>query len=758
MLLKEENNKRMHQHLDIQTELVIVGGGLSGVCCAISAARKGMKVVLLQDRPVLGGNASSEIRVWALGATSHMGNNNRWAREGGIIDEIMVENLYRNKEGNPLLFDVLLLDKVLAEKNINLFLNTVVYDLHKSEENKIESVIAYNPQNGTSYRIKGDLFCDASGDGIVGFLSGATYRSEAEESKEFDEGFSPSQEYGKLLGHTIFLYPKLTTSPVKYIAPEFALKDMSVIPKLNKITPNQTGCNYWWFEYGGNMDTIHEAEEIKMELWRIVYGAWNHIKNSGLYPEAENMTLEWVGTIPGKRESRRFEGLYMMNQHDIVNQTHFQDTIAFGGWAIDLHPADGIYSELPSCNQYHSKGIYEIPYRSYVSKDISNLYFLGRLISVSHVAFGSTRVMITSAFGGQAIGTAAALCKKERCMPSDLLETSKMEELQQLLNLDGQSIPHLPINESLNLITNADVAVTSTLTLSELSKNGEWELLNYSRAMILPLLATNKYNFGLEVDTLKRTVLEVDLMVSKKPYNYTPDTLIEHLSINLKEGRQQVEMKFEKQIPIDSYAFLILRKNDYIKVALSEDRITGILSASNKFNLAVNNLGKQTVPPKSGFEEFEFFTPDRRPNGKNLALKIIPHLTCFSKENLHNGFLRPYLRPNAWVADIDEKDSKVVFRWKDQQKISMIRLYFDSDYDHPMETIQWNHPESVMPFCVADFKILDGDNNTLAAVTENHQTIFTLNLEVAIKTSEITILLKKASVNTPISLFGVEVR
>ena len=341
---------RNTQKQEVVADVVVVGGGLSGVCCAISAARKGMKVALVQDRPVLGGNASSEIRVWALGATSHMGNNNRWAREGGLIDEIMVENLYRNKEGNPILFDALLLDKVFQEPNISLFLNTVVYQVLLTGTDGIQAVEAFNPQNEISYRFCADLFCDASGDGIVGYLAGASFRMGAEERNDYDEGFSPSDAYGKLLGHTIFLYTKKLDRPVKYVAPTFALEDMTRIPKLHQITPDQFGCNYWWFEYGGSVDTVTDSEQIKSELWKVVYGAWNHIKNSGLYPEAADLTLEWVGMIPGKRESRRFEGLYTLTQHDIVNQTVFPDTVAYGGWAIDLHPAEGVYSSLPSCN------------------------------------------------------------------------------------------------------------------------------------------------------------------------------------------------------------------------------------------------------------------------------------------------------------------------------------------------------------------------------------------------------------------------
>jgi aspartate oxidase len=202
MLKSEQALSRSFLRKDIQADLVVIGGGLSGTCCAITAARAGLKVVLVQDRPVLGGNSSSEVRLWVLGATSHMGNNNRWAREGGVVDEILVENMYRNKEGNAVIFDTVLLDKVVSEPNITLLLNTTVMEVRKKDADTIASVRAYCSQNATDYSIAAPLFCDASGDGVVGFLSGAAFRMGAESKEEFGELFAPSAEYGELLGHS----------------------------------------------------------------------------------------------------------------------------------------------------------------------------------------------------------------------------------------------------------------------------------------------------------------------------------------------------------------------------------------------------------------------------------------------------------------------------------------------------------------------------------------------------------------------------
>src|SRR4051812_23255028 len=185
MLIAGATDRRSPKSVRIDCDLAIAGGGLAGTCCAITAARAGIKVTLIQDRPVLGGNASSEVRLWVLGATSHMGNNNRWAREGGVIDELLVENLFRNPEGNPLLFDVLLLEKVTAEPNLELLLNTAIFEVRKSSGDRIEAVRGFCAQTSTLHELAAPLFCDASGDGIVGFMAGAAFRMGAETRAEF---------------------------------------------------------------------------------------------------------------------------------------------------------------------------------------------------------------------------------------------------------------------------------------------------------------------------------------------------------------------------------------------------------------------------------------------------------------------------------------------------------------------------------------------------------------------------------------------
>ncbi|MDR1011427.1 MAG: FAD-dependent oxidoreductase, partial [Opitutaceae bacterium] len=441
---------RAFRTIEHTADLVIVGGGLSGTCAAIAAARHECDVVLIQDRPVPGGNSSSEVRLWVLGATVHMTTNNRWAREGGIINEIMLENLWRNPGGNPVIWDSILLEKLAAEPRVTLLLNTACHacEKHPGDETRIASVTAFNSQTGTLHLARAPLFCDASSDGVLGFLAGAAFRMGAESREEFGEAFARSDDFGRLLGHSIYFQSRDAGHPVPYVAPSFALKGGEVerqIPRYRQISGTDHGCHLWWLEWGGRLDTIHDTEKIKWELWRVAYGIWDYIKNSGKFPESANLVLDWMGLIPGKRESRRFEGDYILSQRDIVERRRHPDAVAYGGWSIDLHPADGLYASVAGSHHVFPKGIYTIPYRCYYSRNINNLFLAGRIISASHVAFGSTRVMCTCALGGQAIGTAAALCKKLGSLPRALGTGDTLARLQLQLLRDGQHLPGRPL-------------------------------------------------------------------------------------------------------------------------------------------------------------------------------------------------------------------------------------------------------------------------------------------------------------------------
>lgn len=751
-----EDVGRKRYKITHQADLVITGGGLSGVCTAITAARQGLKVVLVQDRPVLGGNASSEVRLWVLGATSHMGNNNRWSREGGVIDELLVENTYRNPEGNPIILDMILLDKVMQEPNIALLLNTAVYEVGKVAPDTISELKAFCSQNSTEYQLKAPLFCDASGDGIVGFLAGAAFRMGAESREEFDEPMAPDVSYGELLGHSLYFYSKDTGKPVKFTPPSFALDVSKEIPRFRNFKANEHGCQLWWVEHGGRLDTVHDTERIKWELWRVVYGIWDYIKNSGKFPEADTMTLEWVGMIPGKRESRRFEGDYILSQRDLIEQRTHADAVAYGGWSIDLHPADGVFSDRPPCNQWHSKGVFQIPYRALYSKNMNNLFLAGRVISVSHVAFGATRVMATSAYTGQAVGMAAALCLSHRLQPVDLVDRPYMALLQQALMKNGQHIPGFALQDEDDLVQRSEITTSSTLSFTGFSgDNGMWKPLSISAAQLLPLTEGEVPRITVTARVSEQTALQVVLYASSRSGNFTPDVPLASNVYDLQEGEHELQISFDAVIPAKGYLFVVFRQNEAIELLYSDQRITGMLSVFNGVNKAVSNYGRQVPPPDMGVDEFEFWCPQRRPEGHNIALKLDRPLRVFEAENIRNGVDRPTTGPNAWVASFDDKEPQIQLRWEEPQTISRIEIAFDTDFDHAMESVLMTHPERAMAFCVRNYRIKDAVGNVIHQREGNYQTRNTITFDVPVVTDRLTIQVAHPSKQVPAALFAI---
>lgn len=737
----------------VQADLVIIGGGISGVCCAITAARAGLQVALVQDRPVLGGNASSEVRLWILGATSHMGNNNRWSREGGLMDELLVENTYRNPEGNPVIFDTIILEKVIKEPNVKLFLNTAVHEVEKNDNETIKTVKGFCSQNQTIYTFAAPYFCDASGDGVVAFLAGAPFRMGAESREEFGEKFAPSKQYGELLGHSIYFYSKDTGQPVRFVPPSFAIADIESIPRYKMFNVKDQGCKLWWIEYGGRLDTVHETETIKWQLWQVVYGVWNYIKNSGNFPEAASYTLEWVGTVPGKRESRRFNGDYMLIQQDIVEQRSHADAVSYGGWSIDLHPADGVFSELPGCNQWHSKGVYQIPYRSLYSSSLNNLFLAGRIISASHVAFGSTRVMATSANSAQAVAIAAVLAVKYGVSTREV--NKHINELQQTLIKSGQFIPGIRAKDEQDLVPSATITASSEYELETLRQSDQLHHLETGLAQMVPVYVDSLPAIELGLQATTTTNLVVQLAVSLREDNYTPDRILEEKTIQISAGNTELRLQFDTSIEKEGYIFLIFRKNPAIKIVLSDDRLTGVLSLFQAENKAVSNNGAQTPPEDIGMDSFEFWTPQRRPAGQNMAFAFANTIYSFKADNIKNGYARPFMKPNAWVAKREDAAPAITLQWRQPVTIRTIQLGFDTDFDHPMESVLMQHPETVMPFCIRNYKIKDGKGNLVQEVTGNYQTRNIIKLDAPLITDSLVIEAEHPNENVPAAIFEI---
>ncbi len=745
---------------ELRADFVVVGGGAAGCCAAIAAARAGSSVVLVQDRPVLGGNASSEVRLWLLGATCHMGSNNRFAREGGIIGEIFLENLWRNKEGNPLIFDTILLEWAVREPRLRLLLNTAVHSCSTDAgDGRITGVDAFCAQNSTAYRIEAPLFCDSSGDGILGFCAGAAFRMGAESQAEFGEANAPGGEFGRLLGHSLYFYSKDAGRPVAFVPPAFALSDIAAIPRWRQFDSSTQGCRLWWIEWGGRFDTVHDTEAIKWELWKVVYGVWNHIKNSGRFPEAANLVLEWVGHIPGKRESRRFEGPCLLTQQDVVERRAHADVVAHGGWSIDLHPADGVYSDLNGSYHLQSKSVYGIPYRCYYSRTVPNLFLAGRIISTTHVAFGTTRVMATCAVGGQAVGTAAALCRERGVAPAGIsADPSLVRELQRRLLRAGQYLPGVALREDDDLAPQAAIRASSTLALRELPADGPWLPLKTAQAQMLPWDGGRFPAVSLQVRSPGPCAIRLDLRVSERRDEHAPEIVLASRTVALPGGEQTFDpVDFAADIDGPRFVWIMVDGPAEVEVRTSEQRLTGLLALHLSQWHRDGKGGYKLTQRHLGGEDFALWVPQRRPEGRNLALRLARPIRAFAVENLVNGVARPMAGSNAWVADPGDPAPAVTFAWATAQTIQRIEIACDVDYDHAMETVQMGHPENAVPFCARTLVVRDGAGTELARIADNHQAEISIDLPAPATTDRLIIAVERMHGRVPAALLAVRV-
>jgi len=414
-----------------KADFCVVGGGLAGMCAAIAAARHGAGVVLMHDRPVLGGNASSEIRMWVCGAR---GPNNR---ETGILEEIMLDNLRRNPRRNYSIWDALLYEKVRFEPNITLLLNCSCLDA-AMEGNHIRTVTGWQLTTQTWHTVEADLFADCSGDSVLAPLTGADYRIGREARREFGEDIEPVEADRKTMGMSCLIQARETDRPQTFIPPDWAHSYPSD-DDLSHRDHSVAGNNFWWIELGGEQDSIHDTETIRDELLKEAFGIWDHIKNHGDHG-AENWALEWVGFLPGKRESRRYLGDYLLTQNDLRGEGRFNDIVAYGGWPMDDHHPAGLRWKGEPTIFHNVPSPYGIPYRCLYSRNVDNLFFAGRNISVTHAGLSSTRVIATCAIVGQAVGAAASLAVRDGLSPRGVYER-RIGELKQTLMDDDCYLP-----------------------------------------------------------------------------------------------------------------------------------------------------------------------------------------------------------------------------------------------------------------------------------------------------------------------------
>jgi len=437
--LKQSGASEIPQKV-VKYDLVVVGGGIAGTAASIAAAEQGMKVALIHDRPVLGGNASGEIRVHTLGI---------YGKFERILKMIDTEH-YPNGSAEALKEDQRRMENVRKYENINLFLNFRAYTA-EAENNKITSVDARNTSTGEQIRFEAPLFVDCTGDGWIGYWAGAEYNYGREASSKYNENWdahgllwSPETPDNFVMGSSVLWGSENAGKPVEF--PE--------VPWAMDVAKNYSEKNgEWQWEYSKNeLSQIDDAETIRDHMFKAIYGSFYNYKNptsgnqitdkgklstidiSHQQQKADSLKLKWVSYLLGKRESRRFVGDYIFTFNDARDLTKFEDAVVFEKRDVDVHFQINLLDQedpdFISEAMFYKTGEYSIPYRSLYSKNISNLFMAGRNFSCSHVGLGGPRVMRTTGQMGAAVGIAASVCKKYNAKPRDVYTTFLDEYLE----------------------------------------------------------------------------------------------------------------------------------------------------------------------------------------------------------------------------------------------------------------------------------------------------------------------------------------
>ena len=424
-------------------DFVVIGGGIAGTCAALSAARLGLKVALIQNRPILGGNNSSEVRVH-LGARINL---EPYPALGNLVNEIGPQ---RGGNAQPKAYyeDQKKLNAVLNESNISLFLNYHANEV-VMKGNAIKKVIAENLQNGEKLVFEAPLFADCTGDGTIGYLAGADYLIGRESKATFNEPTAPELADDLTMGISVQWFSEKTSEVVSFPDIDWGLP----LDDQKSFTITRGD---WNWETGMGKDMILEAEFIRDYGLLVVFSNWSYIKNHHTEKDKfSNEKLQWVAYIGGKRESRRLIGDYILTENDLTQQNFLPDGTAPTSWSIDLH-----YPDLKNQKDFNGEAFrsfavflpiypYPIPFRCLYSKNIDNLMMAGRDISVSHIALGTIRLMRTGGMMGEVIGMAASICKAKNTNPRGLYQNyfSFLEELM----LKGVGNPNLPKIQNYNL-------------------------------------------------------------------------------------------------------------------------------------------------------------------------------------------------------------------------------------------------------------------------------------------------------------------
>ena len=385
-----------------------------------------------------------------------------------------------------------------------------------------------------------------------------------------------------------------------------------------------------------------------------------------------------------------------------------------------------------------------------ICSEIPNLMYGGRIISATHVAFASTRVMATCGNNANALGVAASLCKKHSIDPVKLLAKDAMKDFQLELMKSGQFIPGYKLKDPKDVVRQASAVEGShSFELDSLPPNGPPKVLVRSLAQMIPLEAGQVPNFTVTAQAVEETTLTVQLRGSQKPYNYTPEVILAETHFSLKSGSNELKIDFGVSNPQTQYVFLCFMQNDAVAMNTTMTRVSGLMTVEHECT--------QEPPSDVGVDTFERWTPVRRPMGHNLALAANPPIQAWRAANICNGVPRPTKRTNCWVPRADTQGRRLLtIKWDSPVKLSQVVVHFDTDFDHALESVLRGHPERDIPFCVKKWRLLDLSNDSqeleLFCEDENHHSRRIATLEPSMRVSKLGVEILE--VNGDDNVFG----
>ena len=761
-------------------DVVVCGGGLAGFCAAVSAARQGAKTALVHNRPVLGGNSSSEVGVTPHGAAAF----HAYGRETGILSEALIEErarnhaeIYENGWTNSV-WDIVLYDLALSTPGLTLFLNTDVQGVEKRDARNISAITAVVQNAETILRLEGKTFIDCTGDGIVADAAGCTWRMGSEGRDEFNEPHAPAQASADTMGNSIHFLARDTGRPAPYTAPDWAVKheDASYFYEQGRLPKDKRG-GFWWIEIGVPYHTIYDAETIRHELTRHALGVWDWMKNKDpkTMEACKNYALDWIGQVPGKRESRRVMGRYLMTEHDVLNKTAFPDEIAFGGWFVDLHTPGGLLAKTsePSAavgghdNEYDTFsdysamsycGPYGVPLRSLLAKDCDNLMLAGRNVSVTHAALGTVRVMGTTALMGEAVGIAAAL-GIARNHSFDELVVQDITDIQQRLLANGCFLPHFAHRDASDLALRATASATSTAPIHGVAPEtpGFHEGLTVWKDQPQYKIERLETRRGQLIATSGGRLDFLELCLTNE--SATPQVL----DLALHQADHIWDYRAEPGAPLATGQVTVPAGGPHWVRWTLNRKLPATITPGSFLRLdalpkkAVHWHAAQKIIP--GHMAMYAISPNRMRrfgNGHTLAYRIAPAQSPFDAAQVLTGVTRPHRATNLWVSDPAQPLPQALeLAWATPQTIRQVQLVFPG---HLIREYHAYAPFYRDPQCPRDYAVeaeVDGVWQTVVSVKNNYQRLRRHALSAPVNARRVRVVVTATNGDPSASLYEV---